>query len=170
MLNPKKIGQLFQDIEELVYDEMMYTIIPKAMFFVPGKQTSEGYKANEKYLNELIEDVLLVIETYGQEMLLHYFECKEKNASEDSIIEELKEEYIETMYNQFIRLGITTTTDTSKIFVYRLLLELPSIYLLHTEGIDFDKEYDECMEHYEELEDYVEAFLDGDDEGEDMFE
>ncbi|AGB62623.1 hypothetical protein [Bacillus phage phiAGATE] len=164
MLNPKKIGKLFQDIEELVYDEITYTIIPKAMFFVPSKQTSEGNKVNDRYLNNLIEDVLLVVETCGQEMLLRYFECKEKNASEDLIIKDLKEEYVETIYNQFVRLGITTTVDTSKIFVYRLMLQLPSIYLVHSGGIDFDKEYDDCMKHYEEMEDYVEDFLDRDDE------
>lgn len=168
MLNPRQVGKLFSDVEELVYDEMLHTVIPKAMFFVPGKYIEGEYKANEAYLNDLIDDIMLVVETHGQEMILHYFEMKDEGKDEEHIVKQLEEEYVDKMYSQFGRLGIVATEEASKVFVYRLMVEMPYIYLEHTQGSDFDQEYEDCMTYYELLDAYVHNFIYED--GEDDFE
>lgn len=131
---------LYKDLSQDFAVRDVAPMVVKNAKFMTHIITHNGKKQPDAaYVNQIATDVETIITLTATHMAYEYAYLQfSSEKSEVDILKDLHDKYDSYLFSQFIKYGITFTSEVFAEIIGAILLELPFIYLSVIEGEDFE--------------------------------
>lgn len=147
-------AELYKDaMQDYAVREITPAIVSKSSFIVPAlDEYADKIEPDSEFAKTLLNDIELIITQTTTHIAYDYanMQCDE-SLGEEEILRKLHNKYESYVMSQFIKFGITFTTESLRDIVGEIIIELPYIYSASVTSPDFDevKFFEDKMGAYE---------------------
>jgi hypothetical protein len=137
---------LYRDLaQDFAVEHVAPTVKKQSQFMTPVVLKGDKYIPNTVFLGQLLTDIETIVTLTAKDMAYDYaFFQAESDMKEAEIIKHLHEKFESYVLLQFVKYGITFSTDVLSEIVGEIILELPYLYVSAIEDDEFDE--DEFLE------------------------
>lgn len=139
-------------VQDFAIRDVTPIVVSKSKFITPLMDNGKGKKVpNSAYVNQLVQDIETIITITAMSIAMEYAHLQaESEKSEKEIIEYLHTKYEDHLVMQFIRYGVTFSTDVLSEIIGEIIIELPYLYInaIEDENFNEDSFLEEKMEAY----------------------
>lgn len=167
-LTDKEMDLYLDFCQTFAITEVTKDTLSKSKYITPLIKSNGKYVVDQVYVTNLLLDIekVITLTTYSMAYEYAYLQC-ESELSESDIIKRLHDKYNAYIYQQFIRYGITVSSDISSDVVSQIILELPYLYAasINDEDFDGDEFLEEKLSAYNKYlqEQFPEEYIEEDD-------
>lgn len=132
--------ELYKDLaQDFAVRDVAPMIVSNSTFMVPVISNGGKNAPSVQYAKELVTDLETIITLVAAHMAYDYAHLQgETDLDEAEVIQHLHSKYEHYLINQFIKYGLTFSTDATTEIVGGIILELPYLYVAVIEDDDFD--------------------------------